>query len=81
MGFNSPVTLDLALTPQINNWSVSVTSIDSSKAKENHLRSLALCLNTTSFSMFSTPQAAALGGKSRSFKFIFSEYISLAPTI
>lgn len=81
MGVNSRVTSDLALTPQINNQAVLVTSVDSPKAKENHLRSLALCLNRTLFSMFSTPQAAALGGKSRSFKFIFSERISLAPTI
>lgn len=32
----SPVTSNSALTPQLNNWAVTVTSVNSPRTKENH---------------------------------------------
>ena len=39
---NSSVTSNSALTPRTNNWAVLVTSVDSSRAKENHSNHLSV---------------------------------------
>lgn len=40
-----PATSNLAPTPWINNWALSITSVSSSRAKENHSKSFALFFN------------------------------------
>ena len=72
-----------APTPRINNWGAFETSVDSSRAKENHCNHLSCFFNWLSMllPMPSTLPATVVTKRLRVLReFIFSGYISLTAT-